>query len=76
MRNHAEKRQGMLPLLLALDSIADPGMELFAFERDRKRYSTLKNMLSKAHCSNVEAVNADFLTISPNDEKFRGVTHM
>ncbi|KAI0329111.1 S-adenosyl-L-methionine-dependent methyltransferase [Cubamyces sp. BRFM 1775] len=50
--------------------------KLFAFERDRKRYSTLKNMLSKAHCSNVEAVYADFLTTSPNDEKFRGVTHI
>ncbi|KAH9902872.1 S-adenosyl-L-methionine-dependent methyltransferase [Cubamyces lactineus] len=50
--------------------------KLFAFERDRKRYSTLKSMLSKAHCSNVEAVNADFLTISPNDTKFRGVTHI
>ncbi|KAI0661572.1 S-adenosyl-L-methionine-dependent methyltransferase [Cubamyces menziesii] len=50
--------------------------KLFAFERDRKRYSTLKNMLSKAHCNNVEAVNADFLTISPNEEKFRGVTHI
>ncbi|KAI0370383.1 S-adenosyl-L-methionine-dependent methyltransferase [Pilatotrama ljubarskyi] len=50
--------------------------KLFAFERDRKRFSTLKTMLSRAHCSNVEAVNADFLTTSPDDAKYRGVTHI
>ncbi|KAI0360043.1 S-adenosyl-L-methionine-dependent methyltransferase, partial [Trametes cingulata] len=50
--------------------------KLFAFERDRKRFSTLKTMLSRAHCSNVEAVNSDFLTISPDDAKYSGVTHI
>ncbi|KAI0635749.1 S-adenosyl-L-methionine-dependent methyltransferase [Trametes polyzona] len=50
--------------------------KLFAFERDRKRFSTLKTMLSKAHCTNVEAVNADFLTTSPDDPKYRAVTHI
>ncbi|KAI0649344.1 S-adenosyl-L-methionine-dependent methyltransferase [Trametes meyenii] len=50
--------------------------KLFAFERDRKRFSTLKTMLSKAHCSNVEAVNADFLTTSPEDPKYGNVTHI
>ncbi|KAH9928696.1 S-adenosyl-L-methionine-dependent methyltransferase [Fomitopsis serialis] len=50
--------------------------KLFAFERDRKRFSTLKMMLSKARCRNVEAVNADFLMTSPTDEKFSKVTHI
>ncbi|TFK93968.1 S-adenosyl-L-methionine-dependent methyltransferase [Polyporus arcularius HHB13444] len=50
--------------------------KLYAFERDRKRFSTLKTMLSKAHCTNVEAVNSDFLTISPNDANFGRATHI
>lgn len=50
--------------------------KLFAFERDRKRFSTLQTMLSKAKCKNVEPVNADFLTIDPMDRKYSRVTHM
>lgn len=50
--------------------------KLFAFERDRKRYITLQAMLSRAHCQNVETVNADFLTVSPADDRYRAVTHM
>ncbi|KAI0768128.1 S-adenosyl-L-methionine-dependent methyltransferase [Trametes elegans] len=50
--------------------------KLYAFERDRKRFSTLKTMLSKAHCDNVEAVNADFLMTSADDPKYSGVTHI
>ncbi|RPD61175.1 S-adenosyl-L-methionine-dependent methyltransferase [Lentinus tigrinus ALCF2SS1-7] len=50
--------------------------KLYAFERDRKRFSTLKTMLSKAHCTNVEAVNSDFLTISSSDPKFGRATHI
>ncbi|KAL6302473.1 S-adenosyl-L-methionine-dependent methyltransferase [Sparassis latifolia] len=50
--------------------------KLFAFERDRKRFSTLTAMLSKAHCTNVEAINADFLSITPEDRKFDTVTHI
>ncbi|KAI0951050.1 hypothetical protein AcW1_008196 [Taiwanofungus camphoratus] len=50
--------------------------KLFAFERDRKRFSTLKMMLSKAQCRNVEPVNADFLTISPDELKYSTVTHI
>ncbi|CCL98803.1 uncharacterized protein FIBRA_00808 [Fibroporia radiculosa] len=49
---------------------------LFAFERDRKRFSTLKMMLGKAQCQNVEPVNADFLTISPQDKTYAAVTHI
>ncbi|PIL35750.1 hypothetical protein GSI_02480 [Ganoderma sinense ZZ0214-1] len=33
-------------------------------------------MLSKAHCNNVEAVNSDFLTISPDDPKYGRATHI
>lgn len=33
-------------------------------------------MLSKARCSNVEAVNADFLITNPVDKKYSKVTHM
>ncbi|KAI0711953.1 S-adenosyl-L-methionine-dependent methyltransferase [Cerioporus squamosus] len=50
--------------------------KLYAFERDRKRFSTLESMLSKAHCTNVEVVNSDFLTISPNDADFGRATHI
>jgi 25S rRNA (cytosine2278-C5)-methyltransferase len=50
--------------------------QLLAFERDRKRYSTLKMMLAKARCTNVEAVNADFLLINPLDPAYGMVTHM
>ncbi|OCH95464.1 S-adenosyl-L-methionine-dependent methyltransferase [Obba rivulosa] len=50
--------------------------KLFAFERDRKRFSTLTKMLAKAHCRNVEPINADFLTVSPEDPKYKDVTHI
>ncbi|KAF7972524.1 hypothetical protein HWV62_2193 [Athelia sp. TMB] len=50
--------------------------KLFAFERDHKRFSILKMMLSKANCRNVEPVNVDFLTVEPNDPTYATVTHM
>ncbi|KAE9408379.1 S-adenosyl-L-methionine-dependent methyltransferase [Gymnopus androsaceus JB14] len=49
---------------------------LFAFERDRKRFSTLQTMLSKAKCKNVEPINADFLAVDPMDSKYSKVTHI
>ncbi|KAF5367132.1 hypothetical protein D9758_003992 [Tetrapyrgos nigripes] len=49
---------------------------LLAFERDRKRFSTLKMMLSKATCKNVTTINADFLTTDPSDSKYAQVTHI
>jgi hypothetical protein len=33
-------------------------------------------MLARAGCSNVEALNLDFLTTNPKDEKYARVTHM
>ncbi|KAI0671520.1 S-adenosyl-L-methionine-dependent methyltransferase [Trametes maxima] len=50
--------------------------KLFAFERDRRRFSTLRTMLSKAQCNNIEAMNADFLATSPKDSKYSNVTHI
>lgn len=50
--------------------------KLYAFERDKRRFGTLQMMLQKARCKNVEPVNADFLTTSPDDPKFSAVTHM
>ncbi|CAA7266929.1 unnamed protein product [Cyclocybe aegerita] len=50
--------------------------KLFAFERDRKRFSTLKMMLSKAGCRNVSPINADFLTVDPHDAQFSSATHI
>lgn len=52
------------------------GNQLFAFERDKKRFATLKTMLARARCENIEPVNADFLATSPDDERFAAVTHM
>lgn len=52
------------------------GAQLFAFERDAKRFATLKSMITKAGCRNVEPMNADFLTIRCDDQKYANVTHM
>ncbi|KAE9408389.1 S-adenosyl-L-methionine-dependent methyltransferase [Gymnopus androsaceus JB14] len=49
---------------------------LFAFERDRKSFSTLQKMFSKAKCKNVEPINADFLAVNPMDSKYSKVTHI
>lgn len=48
--------------------------KIFAFEKDRKRFQTLKMMLARAATRNVEPINADFLSIDPND--YAHVSHM
>lgn len=50
--------------------------KLFALERDKKRFATLKMMLSKARCKNVEPINTDFLTMPPQDPTYSDVTHI
>lgn len=50
--------------------------QLFAFERDRKRFMTLQSMLSKAGCKNTETLNVDFTSIEPTDHNYSRVTHM
>lgn len=77
------------PNAVVIDATAAPGNKtshlsalmgnkgkLYAFERDRRRFSTLKMMLVKAACRNVEAVNADFLTIDPSHPKYSLATHI
>ncbi|OJA11980.1 hypothetical protein AZE42_10675 [Rhizopogon vesiculosus] len=77
------------PKAVVIDATAAPGNKtshlsalmgnegkLYAFERDKRRFSTLKMMLSKAACRNVEAVNADFLTIDPSHPKYSLATHI
>ncbi|KZS92513.1 S-adenosyl-L-methionine-dependent methyltransferase [Sistotremastrum niveocremeum HHB9708] len=50
--------------------------KIFAFERDRRRFNTLQKMLATAGCSNVEALNADFLASDPESTVFAQVTHI
>lgn len=50
--------------------------KLYAFERDKKRFRTLKKMLDRAKCSNVEPMNADFLAVDPSDPKYALVSHI
>ncbi|KLO13049.1 S-adenosyl-L-methionine-dependent methyltransferase [Schizopora paradoxa] len=50
--------------------------KLFAFERDKKRFGTLRMMIGMAQCKNIEPINADFLTTDPSDERFGRVTHI
>ncbi|KAH7884674.1 S-adenosyl-L-methionine-dependent methyltransferase [Phlebopus sp. FC_14] len=50
--------------------------KLYAFERDKKRYSTLKMMLAKWVCRNVEAVNMDFLSLDPLTSEYAQATHI
>ncbi|KAI0050443.1 S-adenosyl-L-methionine-dependent methyltransferase, partial [Auriscalpium vulgare] len=50
--------------------------KLLAFERDKRRFSTLQSMLARAACRNVDAVNADFLTTDPSNPEYARATHI
>ncbi|KAG2147675.1 S-adenosyl-L-methionine-dependent methyltransferase [Suillus clintonianus] len=77
------------PNAVVIDATAAPGNKtshlsalmgnmgkLYAFEKDKRRFSTLKMMLAKAACRNVEAINADFLTVDPSHPKYSLATHI
>lgn len=50
--------------------------KLYAFERDKRRFQTLKTMVAKATCKNVHPVNDDFLAVDANDETYGNATHI
>lgn len=50
--------------------------KLYAFERDQKRFQTLRRMVNKAGCKNVEPMNADFLAIDPTNSRYAMATHI
>ncbi|CAH7686063.1 S-adenosyl-L-methionine-dependent methyltransferase [Phakopsora pachyrhizi] len=50
--------------------------KVWAFEKDPDRYRTLKKMISRAGCTNVECVLADFLAVKHNDLRFNNVSHI
>ncbi|CAE6437225.1 unnamed protein product [Rhizoctonia solani] len=49
---------------------------VIAFERNKRRYKTLQEMLRRAKCQNVETVLGDFLEQDPSDARFKQVTHI
>lgn len=46
-----------------------------AVERDAGRFKVLKDMCKKAGASNVTPINTDFLSIDPDDVKFKNISH-
>ncbi|EUC54651.1 S-adenosyl-L-methionine-dependent methyltransferase [Rhizoctonia solani AG-3 Rhs1AP] len=50
--------------------------KVLAFERNKRRYKTLQDMLRRAGCQNVVPILSDFLEQDPNDERFKTVTHI
>ncbi|KAG9315266.1 S-adenosyl-L-methionine-dependent methyltransferase [Chiua virens] len=59
-----------------LSALMSGNGKLYAFERDKKRFSTLKTMLSKASCKNAEAIHVDFLNVDPLEPKYANTTHI
>ncbi|KAG9088280.1 hypothetical protein FRC06_002114 [Ceratobasidium sp. 370] len=50
--------------------------QIFAFERNKRRFKTLEQMVQKAGCKNVEPMLDDFLAQDPGDSRFTKVTHI
>ncbi|KAG0148018.1 hypothetical protein CROQUDRAFT_42007 [Cronartium quercuum f. sp. fusiforme G11] len=50
--------------------------KVWAFEKDAERFKTLKQMVAKAGCTNVECILGDFLSVKTNDPRFENVTHI
>ncbi|KAG8934770.1 hypothetical protein FRC01_000451 [Tulasnella sp. 417] len=59
-----------------LSALMDNTGRIVAFEKDRKRFTTLEKMVSKAGCKNVETNCQDFLQTQPSDPRFSQVTHI
>lgn len=80
-----ERKQG----ICVIDATAAPGNKttmlsalvgtsgkVWAFEKDLERFQTLKSMVVKAGCRNVECILGDFLSVKTNDSRFHNVTHI
>ncbi|QRV75108.1 SAM-dependent methyltransferase [Ceratobasidium sp. AG-Ba] len=59
-----------------LSSLMKNQGNIFAFERNQRRFQTLKDMLRKTGCINVDPILGDFLDQDPNNELFARVTHI
>ncbi|KAG9013968.1 hypothetical protein FRB94_004348 [Tulasnella sp. JGI-2019a] len=59
-----------------LSALMENSGKIFAFERDRRRFETLKVMVAKAGCKNVEPVLVDFLQINPKESTYKAVSHI
>ncbi|GAA6059682.1 hypothetical protein JCM10212_000069 [Sporobolomyces blumeae] len=82
-------KKGKKNLLKVLDATAAPGNKttmaaallgdegkVIACERDQGRFKVLKDMCKKADAKNVQPMNVDFLSLKPEDPKFKNVTHI
>ena len=49
---------------------------MYAFDRDPKRLATLENMIQRAGASCVSARCQDFLTVNPEDSRYRDVEYV
>ncbi|KAM0746281.1 S-adenosyl-L-methionine-dependent methyltransferase [Meredithblackwellia eburnea MCA 4105] len=83
-----EKKRSKKNLVRILDATAAPGNKttmaaalvgdkgtVVAVERDMGRFKVLKEMCRKAGARNVTTMNLDFLSIDPQDEKFKNISH-
>ncbi|KAJ2455711.1 hypothetical protein EV183_000558 [Coemansia sp. RSA 2336] len=50
--------------------------KIFAFDKDRRRLSTLVSLTDKAKCKIIEAKCADFLEVDPQDPAYADVEYM
>ncbi|GAA5902207.1 rRNA (cytosine-C5-)-methyltransferase RCM1 [Sporobolomyces salmoneus] len=84
-----KEKKGKKNLLKVLDATAAPGNKttmaaamlgnegkVIACERDQGRFKVLKDMCKKADATNVQPMNVDFLSLNPEDPKFKNVTHI
>ncbi|KAH9812802.1 S-adenosyl-L-methionine-dependent methyltransferase [Melampsora americana] len=59
-----------------LSALVGTSGKVWAFEKDPERFETLKSMVAKAGCRNVECIRGDFLSVKTNDSRFHNVTHI